>query len=74
MLIEMEKVQPMTCIGNSTTITLILEKEKRFFSVLKTTCILAVINLHSRDCKKKDQINVLRFRASFAIIYDNRNI
>lgn len=32
MLIEMEKVQPMTWIGNSTTITLILEKKKGFIS------------------------------------------
>lgn len=74
MLTEMEKVQPVTWIGNSMAVTPRIEKKKNFFSVLKVTCMLAVINIHCRDDKKKDQINVLKFRASSAIfVYDNRN-
>lgn len=48
MLLEIEKVQPMTWMGNSTAVTLGIEK-KKVFSVLKTTRTLAVINIHCRD-------------------------
>lgn len=37
--------------------------------------MLAVINIHCRDGKNMDQLNVLRFRAGSAIfVCDNRNI
>lgn len=48
MLIEMEKVQQITWMGNSKAVTLGIEK-KKVFSVLKTTCMLAAINVHCRD-------------------------